>query len=100
MNIKLINLKNIKFNITELSDNMTALFPWPDKVYEEYGLVRETDDEQILIGIAKNHPFSDAREIAIRKIKDESVLKYVAKNDSEEFVRVAAEIRLKKLGYE
>ena len=36
---------------------MTALFPWPDKVYEEYELVRETDDEQILIDIAKNHPF-------------------------------------------
>lgn len=78
---------------------MAALFPWPDKVYEEYELVRETDDEQILIDIAKNHPFSDAREIAIRKIKDESVLKYVAKNDSKEFVRIEAEMRLKKLGY-
>lgn len=41
---------------------MTALFPWPDKVYEEYELVRETDDEQILIDIAKNHPFPDARD--------------------------------------
>lgn len=79
---------------------MTSLFPWPDKVYEEYELVRETDDEQILIDIAKNHPFPDARKIAIRKIEDESVLKYIAKNDSKEFVRVEAEQRLKKLGYE
>lgn len=79
---------------------MTALFPWPDKVYEEYELVREINDEQKLIDIAKNHPFPEAREIAIRKIEDESVLKYIAKNDSKDFIRVEAEIRLKKLGYE
>ena len=79
---------------------MTALFPWSDKVYEEYELVRKTDDEQILIDIAKNHPFSDARKIAIRKIKDESVLKYIGKNDSKKFVRIEAKKRLKKLVYE
>ncbi len=78
---------------------MTSLFPWPDKVYEEYELVRETNDEKILIDIAKNHPFSDAREIAIRKIENESVLKHIAKNDPHEFVRMEAKIRLKKLGY-
>lgn len=75
---------------------MTSLFPQPDKVYEEYELVRETNDEQILIDIAKNHLFPDARKIAIRKIEDESVLEYIAKNDSKEFVRVEAEQRLKK----
>lgn len=78
---------------------MTALFPYPDKVYEEYKLARKTDDEEILIRIAKTHIFSDARLIAVEKIKDEDTLRYVAENDSEEIVRIVAEARLKILDY-
>lgn len=56
--------------------------------------VKELDDQNILIEIAKNDDTGYVREEAVKKINDESVLVNIVKNDSIIEVRLEA---LKKL---
>ena len=52
--------------------------------------IKELDDKEILIKMAKTDSDSDVRKIAVGKVNDESVLIDVAKTDSDGGVRMAA----------
>ena len=56
--------------------------------------VKELDDQEILIDLAKNDPDKDVRVAAVKKVNDKSVLISISENDSDLDVREAAVKRL------
>ena len=68
---------------------------WQNKDWKKrLEAVKELDDQEILIELAKNDPDKDVRVAAVKKVSDKEVLIYISENDPDLDVREAAVKRL------